>query len=437
MIEEIPIDKIEVREGRRQLDDVTYLAESINILGLLNPITVTKNKENYKLVTGNHRFEACKLLNHKTITAVVVTYDDIDTELAEIDENLIRFELTALERGEHTARRKELYEMKYPETKHGGTPGDIGGGRGKAPIKDNNMLPLISFTADTAAKTKKSKMTVSRYAKIGKDIAKKNRDKLRNSNIANNEKELLKIARMKKAEQDKVSKKISGGAKNVQEAISQIKAEERKPPEKIDSNLYELICGDCDIILEDIEEDSIDCIITDPPYPKEYLYLYGIIAKHAARILKPGAAILAMCGQSYMGDVYKLLSEELDYNWTISYDTPGPATKIWQRKVLSHWKPVYMFTKGKYKGDVFDDKVKSDAPDKYHHEWGQSESGFAQLVNKFTLPNQLILDPFCGAGTTGVVAVGSGRRFIGIDTSKEEIKKSEDRIQAVLNDGEK
>ena len=43
-------------------------------------------------------------------------------------------------------------------------------------------------------------------------------------------------------------------------------------------------------------------------------------------------------------------------------------------------------------------------------------------------PDDLVLDPFCGSGTTGVVALQEGRRFIGIDLSAEYVKMAEARI---------
>lgn len=52
------------------------------------------------------------------------------------------------------------------------------------------------------------------------------------------------------------------------------------------------------------------------------------------------------------------------------------------------------------------------------------------LVADFTDPDELILDPFCGSGTTGVAALRLGRRFIGIELSEAYAKVARERLTA-------
>lgn len=192
-----------------------------------------------------------------------------------------------------------------------------------------------------------------------------------------------------------------------------------------------LICGDFASIANEIEPGSIDVIITDPPYPKEFLHLYGLLARQAAKLLKPGGSLLAMCGQSYLPDIMALMTPHIAYHWTLSYQTPGgQSPQIWPKKVNTFWKPVLWFVKGEYGGLWHGDVIKSDVNDndKRFHEWGQSESGIARLVNDHSLPGDLILDPFCGGGTTGAVAVALSRRFIGIDKDPVAIETSKKRL---------
>ena len=48
---------------------------------------------------------------------------------------------------------------------------------------------------------------------------------------------------------------------------------------------------------------------------------------------------------------------------------------------------------------------------------------------RFTDPGDVILDPFLGGGTTGAVAVATGRKFIGCDVDRETVETAERRIR--------
>lgn len=195
------------------------------------------------------------------------------------------------------------------------------------------------------------------------------------------------------------------------------------------SDAYSLFPGDFRTI--DIEPRSIDVIITDPPYSREHLPLYKDMAQQASTWLKVGGSLVVMAGQSYLPEILNLMAAHLDYHWTIAYLTPGgQSPQIWPRKVNAFWKPVLWFTSGEYKGKWVGDVARSavNDNDKRFHHWGQSESGMADLVERFSEPGDLILDPFCGAGTTGVVALTMNRRFIGIDVDLAALETARERL---------
>ena len=105
----IKIEQIVVKPGRREIDEkhVEELAKSIKSLSLLNPITVDQD---YTLIAGLHRLEAVKLLGYSEIECNVTSLDGLRADLAELDENLIRKELSTLDFDELMQRRKEIYE---------------------------------------------------------------------------------------------------------------------------------------------------------------------------------------------------------------------------------------------------------------------------------------------------------------------------------------
>lgn len=204
------------------------------------------------------------------------------------------------------------------------------------------------------------------------------------------------------------------------------------PKAEPEGQQYTLIHGDLSEVGDRIEDDSVDAIITDPPYPHEYLPLYEILARFAARALKPGGLCAVMAGQSYIPEILELMRPHLTYHWILDYRLPGATTQIFGRNVLCGWKPILWFQKGEYEGDWIWDLTKSDRPEKEDHEWGQSESGMISLIEKFTGPGDTVLDPFVGGGTTAVAALYLKRRFIGIDVDEFAIETTRARIHAVV-----
>lgn len=215
------IGEITVPSQRKRLlvkDKVKELAESIREIGLLQPIVITPQKV---LVSGLHRLEACKLLGWQEVDYVEKDYSELDAELAEIDENLIRAELTVLERGEHFKRRKEIYEAKNPEAKKGGDRGNqYTGGKPR-------QSEIVSFSHDTAAKLGVSSRTVQQEVQIAEKLTSEIKEAIKGTELEDSKKDLLMLARLEPEKQRKVVEKIiTGEAKKVIEARRQVIAKD-------------------------------------------------------------------------------------------------------------------------------------------------------------------------------------------------------------------
>jgi len=204
-----------------------------------------------------------------------------------------------------------------------------------------------------------------------------------------------------------------------------------KARDALDSRLV-LMKASIEEMVATVKESSVDVIITDPPYSKEYLDCFDSLARFAFKALKPGKSLLVMVGQSYLPEVFRLLSKQMSYHWILAYLTPGgQSPQIWPRKINTFWKPVIWLTKGKYEGedwhgDVFNSDVNDN--DKRFHHWGQSESGISRLVEAFSKPDDVVCDPFLGGGTTAVVAIRLGRKFIGSDIDENALETCRGRV---------
>jgi len=58
-----------------------------------------------------------------------------------------------------------------------------------------------------------------------------------------------------------------------------------------------------------------------------------------------------------------------------------------------------------------------------------------RLIQLYTFEGDVVLDPFCGSGTTCVVALKTGRHFVGFDINEEYVNLAKDRISALLSNG--
>ena len=401
-ISEIKIGK----RHRRDLGDIATLAKSIQETGLLHPIVVTPMGE---LIAGRRRLEALKSLGWEETPVNVVDLDEIVE--GEFAENIIRKDFTPSEmvaikraiepdiRGAAKERQKEAGE-KFGRSKV------IAGAESAQAIKDKGKArdKVSQFLSVGRSKLKEAEEIVNASEVNPLKFSDLVEMMDRSGNVHAAHKELKK--RMKREEHKKLAEQF----------------EAEIPPD----NRWKLIHDDFRKV--QLEADSIDAIITDPPYPSEYLPLFEDLSAFSFRTLKPGGSLIVMVGQSYLPEIISALTKHLKFHWLIAYLTPGPATQIWQRKVNTSWKPVLWFVKDEYQGAWINDVCQSGGSDKRFHAWGQSEGGMADIIERFTKPGDLILDPFCGGGTTGVAALRLKRRFIGIDNDSEAIKISEGRI---------
>lgn len=78
----------------------------------------------------------------------------------------------------------------------------------------------------------------------------------------------------------------------------------------------------------------------------------------------------------------------------------------------------------------------ADGVQKELHHWQQSLDGFIQIVERFTEPGELVVDPFLGSGTTAVACLRLGRQFVGCDTDAGAVAIARRRVQHAIEGGE-
>ena len=209
-----------------------------------------------------------------------------------------------------------------------------------------------------------------------------------------------------------------------------------------DDFINKIICGDCMDILPLIPDGAVDAVITDPPYGKKWAR-----GKHGIGEIKganeklenvqwdnkpPSTAFeeifrvsqnQVVCGGNYFTDNLPpsncwLVWDKLG-NLKLGEQIPfADCELIW----TSFNTVVKKFTL-RQQGFINDGKMERCHPTQKPIEL------MSWIINKHTKPDDLILDPYAGSGTTLVAAKQLGRRYIGIEISEDYCRIAEDRLR--------
>ena len=240
-----------------------------------------------------------------------------------------------------------------------------------------------------------------------------------------------------------------------------------------------IICADSLELLKKLPDNCIDIIFTSPPYNfgleydthndtaswnAYYEMLFGIF-KECIRVLKYGGRFVVNVQPLYSDYIPahhiishffienkmiwkgEILWEKNNYNCKMcSYGSwKSPASPY----LKYTWEFVEVYCKGDLKkagksvdADITAEEFKSwvvakwsIAPERHMKEFGHPamfpENLVERVLKLFSFKNDVVLDPFNGAGTTTVVAKKTGRKYLGIDISQEYCDTAEKRIEDV------
>lgn len=261
-----------------------------------------------------------------------------------------------------------------------------------------------------------------------------------------------------------------------------------------ESNQVTLYHGDCADLLKQLPDESVDLVITSPPYciGKAYENPHNDIKffqnQHIAifdelyRIVKPGGSVCWQVGyhiskqcviplDCIIYNIFTSRSANLEHPFilrnriiwafghglnstnrfsgrheTIMWFTKGKQTIFNLDDIRVPQKyPGKRYYKGPNKGqlsgnplgknpsDVWDiPNVKARHVEKTDHPCQFPVALPQRLIKALTYPNDLVLDPFMGAGTTGVAALLEHRRFVGAELIENYYNISIERIESVI-----
>ena len=372
-------------EPKREHGDIANLKQSIESIGLINPLTVDQDGN---LLAGRRRYQAIMELGWQEVDVTVLPVDGDEAKafLISIHENLCRKPMTDPEMATTFKDYDEIKRRQYGNAERYSHP--------KA-TSDSEVAWTLQKSCDDWGIALATGHTA---IKIATDIE-----------------EYPELAKEKSGQA--VMKKYK--KKKEQEELLKVQAEPQ-------GENYQLHCGDFRDL--SLTPNSIDCVITDPPYGKESLPLYDALVALASRLLKPGGSLLVISGLMFLPTLLDKLSKGLTYQWTLAFKMGTGTARVYPRKVCQVWKPILWFVKGNYSGEWITDFISSQKVEKTLNDYQQPEAVLAKLVSNFSQLNDVILDPMMGTGTTGLSAISLGRRFIGCEIDKEVFQIAKGRL---------
>ena len=251
--------------------------------------------------------------------------------------------------------------------------------------------------------------------------------------------------------------------------------------------LNEIYCGDCLKVMKDIDDKSIDMVLTSPPYDnlrsyEGFVFNFEMVAKELYRIIKDGGVVVWVVGDatrkgSETGTSFKqaLYFKECGFNLhdTMIYQKASPPIIPTVRRYQPNFEYMFVLTKGKINtfnpiripclypdkrtnrsmhrkqnGEaVVSNTIKPKLNKIKENVWHYAVSGGNLTKNKINHPamfaeklaedhiiswsneGDTILDPMAGSGTTLKMAKKNGRNYIGIEISEKYCSIARERLR--------
>lgn len=208
-----------------------------------------------------------------------------------------------------------------------------------------------------------------------------------------------------------------------------------------------IIHADSLTVLRQMESESVDAVITDPPYGINYVSQTGAKVKNdtapfiwflydAFRVLKPGGSIICFTRwdvqQTFIDAMkiagFKVKSEVIWDKVLHGMGDTAAAFAPSHENIIFTIKGKYSFPGHRPRDLVTYQKL---ASSQMIHPTEKPVGLLTNLISSVTKPGDLIVDPFAGSGSTCVAAKKTGRRFIGIELDDEHFEKASRRIEEV------
>jgi DNA modification methylase len=201
-----------------------------------------------------------------------------------------------------------------------------------------------------------------------------------------------------------------------------------------------LIQGDALKVLPKLQAESVDLVLTDPPYPNFDLFtnvktedFYISVFNELYRILKKDRFLITFWSISDLPNIFKIMEKiGFNYVWQVIYYIKN-AQENHIRVGFSNYNSALIFEKGRAKRvkqirDVVEDIISSIKRKEIQHPTPKGLKVVENLIKFSTREEDVVLDPFLGSGTTMIACRNLKRNCIGIEINKEYVEVAKKRL---------
>lgn len=440
---------------------------------LARPLTVVKNGDGYQVADGNHRLHVVKELGIAQVPCIVYENED-----------LVQLAVKA-NQDEDTYAPMDLFDwldVVQRERKQGHTQDQIAKKLGWSRGKVNHFYRLMD-SVDTRVLTLAKRHQEGRVSKNDTQVSfnekwfresglydlkpdyqlkvmkwfveskrRKTNDQVKRETAKYRMwQEWAKIAEEKLVNQDDLETVIRLIENNNFRTVSQLLSKIRDLNSKAENKL---ICGDAVRELENIEDGSIDLVITDPPYGIDYSSNRSENDSHitrekisndrdlqtALRLLdntmkilmsktKPDAHFYVFTSWKVYPEFMKVIEKYLDVKNLIIWDKGNHGTGDLEGAWGNRYEMIIFATKGerklvKRKPDII--QVPKVPAQQMIHPTQKPEAVITELLEASAQPYDTVCDPFMGSGSTikSVKEFGLDLNYIGIELDRERFEKA-------------
>lgn len=415
----------DTKRFRKDFGDIQALVASIKKHGLIHPIVVSKidlpkletlndamNQQEWILIAGERRLTATLYLGQSTIKAVELKdIDDVQRKEIELEENIMRKDVSWAEQATATMQLDELKRKQY-------------GSRLQGSSENTGWTQK-----DTAKAIGSSIATVSQDIKLAKAIEE-------DSALRKKVSGMTKVVARKYIEREKQTKRMKLQIEKHQIVLS--------------SNL---IHGRCEEEIKNLADESVNCLITDPPWgvaditavaegnlsgkynqegknvgdEDEMRETYKVLIPELARVMAPGAHIYMFFAPDWywiLGGLFRQYGFSIDavpliwpkhrttmipnpYHYIPSYEMILFGCKKPKQRTLVKPRPNCLLD------------YPADAPTKRVHPLQKPFNLISMMIANSTIVGETVLDCFAGSAVVLRAASKLGRRGIGFEADEK------------------